>query len=59
VKVHLIGMDGNAYALLRKVRHSLRRAGYGTEFINRFAKKSVSIDYDHLLATTMKYVEVE
>lgn len=58
LKVKLIGEDGNAFAILGKVRAALRRNGYDDAFIETFAKKATSGDYTHLLATVMEYVEV-
>jgi len=59
VTVRLIGTDGNAFALLGKVRQALRRAGYDAEFIERFTKEAMTGSYDDLLACIMRYVNVE
>ena len=58
VKVKLIGEDGNAFAILGKVSKALRRAGHGG-LVEEYQKEAMSGDYDHLLATTIEYVEVD
>ena len=57
VYVKLVGEDGNAFAILGRVRESLRRAGH-KEAVDEFTKEATSDDYDNLLRTVMKYVNV-
>ena len=59
VTVRLVGTDGNAFALLGKVRQALRRAGYDAGFIEWFTKEAMAGNYDELLACIMRYVNVE
>ncbi len=59
VTVALINTDGNAFALMGKVRQSLRRAKYSTEFIEQFTQDAMAGSYDDLLACIMRYVNVE
>ena len=59
ISVRLVGEDGNAFSVLGRVRAALRRNGESPEFIDAFTKEATSGDYDHLLATVMKVVEVE
>lgn len=58
VKVSLIGKSGNAFSILGTVRLALRQAGYDKE-ADAFYLEATSGDYDNLLRTAMKYVEVE
>jgi len=58
IKVTLVGGDGNAFAILGKVMKALQCAGVAKEEINAFLKEAKSGDYDHLLATCMKMVDV-
>jgi len=58
-KVRLIGEDGNAFPILGKVKQALRKAGADQEYIEKYLKEAMSKDYNHLLAVTMEYVEVE
>ncbi len=58
VKVQLVGQDGNAFAILGAVRRAMKRAGLTAAQIEEFQAEATSGDYDHLLQTAMKYVEV-
>ena len=59
VSVQLINTDGNAFALLGKVRQALRRAKYDTAFIEQFTHDAMAGNYDELLQCIMRYVNVE
>ena len=59
IVVKLIGTDGNAFAILGKVKQAMRRGGVPQETIDAYLAEAMSGDYDNLLAVTMKYVEVE
>lgn len=59
IPVKLIGTDGNAFALLGRVHRALRKAGYDEKFIQKFTAEATSGNYDHLLATIDKYVDVK
>lgn len=56
--VKLIGEDGNAFSILGKVTKALKSAGMKTE-ADKFLEEAITGDYNHLLRTAMKYVEVE
>ena len=58
VEVTLVGMDGNAFAILGRVRAALRKAKVDEEEIKAYIKEATAGDYDHLLRTTIQYVEV-
>jgi hypothetical protein len=55
--VKLVGTDGNAFAILGKVNKALKAAGLKNE-ASAFMTEAMSGDYDHLLQTAMKYVDV-
>lgn len=59
VTVKLIGKDGNAFAILGTVRKALKRAGVPSEEVERFSKEATGGDYNQLLGTVMRWVEVE
>lgn len=59
ITVPLVGGDGNAYYMLGKVIRALKKAGIDEEEISTFKKEATSGDYDHLLATVMRWVNVE
>jgi len=57
--VKLTGNDGNAFAVMGRVKQALRHSGADKEYINKYLKEAMSGDYDHLLAISMEYVDVE
>ncbi|RZB34871.1 MAG: hypothetical protein SRB1_00639 [Desulfobacteraceae bacterium Eth-SRB1] len=56
--VKLVGEDGNAFAVMGKVRKALRKAGADQEYIDSFIDKSMAGDYNHLLGVAMEYADV-
>lgn len=56
--VKLVGEDGNAYAILGRVRHAIRHSKH-PELEEAFMREATQGDYDHLLQTCMRYVSVE
>ena len=59
VTVRLTEEDGNAFAILSRVRIALKRAGAKMSDLEEFTIDATSSDYAHLLATVQKWVEVE
>jgi hypothetical protein len=59
VKVRLTGRDGNAFAVLSAVRAGMRRALIDERECDAFFKEATAGDHDYLLATAMRWVEVE
>lgn len=57
ITVHLIGEDGNAYAILGRVADALERNGHADE-VEAFLAEAKSGDYDNLLRTVMQWVHV-
>ena len=57
-KVKLTGEDGNAFSILGRVTKALRKASVSTEERDKFQAEATSGDYDHLLATAMRWVDV-
>lgn len=51
--------DGNAFAILGAVAKAMRRAGLTKEQQDEYRNQATSGNYDHLLRTTMEFVEVE
>ena len=56
--MQLTGEDGNAFAILARVTRAMRRAGISDEERDAFYAEATSGDYDHLLATCMRWVDV-
>lgn len=59
VTAQILGADGNAGSLMGITATALRRAGVPTDEINEFRREAMSGNYDHLLQTIMRWVEVE
>ena len=57
--VKLIGEDGNAFAIMGRVKQALRRAGADREYIDKYLSEATAGDYDNLLIVSMEYVDVE
>ena len=59
VFVQLTGEDGNAFAILGRVRRALKKAGVDKAEIKQFTDEATRGDYSHLLATVMDTVDFE
>jgi hypothetical protein len=58
IEVRLSGQDGNAFAIIGRVTKALRRAGVTQASISEFTSEATSGDYDHVLQTCMRWVDV-
>lgn len=59
ISVKLIGENGNAFNIIGKVRKEMKRNGVSNDEIDLFINEAMSGDYNNLLRTCMKYVNVE
>lgn len=59
VTVKLTGQDGNAFSILGKVMRALHHHNVPSEELRRFQNEATSGDYNHLLATCMKWINIE
>lgn len=50
--------DGNAYAIMGRVKDALKKAGMEDK-VDEYLEKARSGDYDNLLRVTMDYVEIK
>lgn len=57
-KVKLSGTDGNAFMILGKVSMAIKKSDK-PELVDKFLEEAKQRDYNHLLATCFKYVEVD
>ncbi|HCQ14356.1 hypothetical protein [Flavobacterium sp.] len=57
VNLELIGVDGNAYAIMGVFSRQARREGWSQDEIDQVLEEAQSGDYDHLLSTIMTYCE--
>ena len=58
VEVNLSNCNGNAYALIGAVQKALRRAHAPVEALEEFRTEATSGDYDHVIQTCMRTVNV-
>jgi len=57
IKVQLTGTDGNAFSILGKVIKTLKKEAT-VDQIKEFQEEAMSGDYNNLLMTCMKWVDV-
>lgn len=57
VNLELVGVDGNAFAILGVFRRQARKEGWSGQEIETVIEEAMDGDYDHLLATIMTYCE--
>lgn len=58
IQVQLSGEDGNAFAVIGRVRRAMKKADVPAKEIETFCNEAMSGDYDHLLQVAMKWVDV-
>lgn len=59
ISVRLVGEDGNAFAILRRVQRELRRGGVPQTEVSEFLKEAMKGDYNNLLRTVMEWVSTD
>ena len=57
LNLELVGVDGNAYAIMGLFSRQARREGWTQEEIDQVLEEAQSGDYNHLLSTIMTYCE--
>ena len=55
VKLQLVGLDVNAFAIMGAFQKAARRDGWTKEEIDAVLTECMSGDYNHLLATVMSF----
>jgi len=58
VDVQLVGVDGNAFMVLGTVRRAMTKAMVPVSEIENFTTEAMAGNYDHLLQTCMRWVNV-
>ena len=58
IAVKLPGRGGNAFTIISETAHALRDAGVAEQEVKAFRTECMSGDYDHVLHTCMRWVEV-
>jgi hypothetical protein len=57
VKLNLVGLDGNAFALIGSFQAQARKEGWTADEIKEVREEAMSGDYNHLLCTLMEHCE--
>jgi hypothetical protein len=57
IEVQLSGEDGNAFFVMGKVQHALKRGGVEKVEIDAYLAEAMAGDYDHLIQTSMRWVK--
>lgn len=57
VSMNLVGLDGNAFALMGEFQKNARRQGWEREEIDKVLDECISGDYNHLLRVLMAHTE--
>ncbi len=57
IKLKLVGLDGNAFALMGAFKNRARREKWTDEEIDKVLDECQSGDYDHLLQTLMAHTK--
>ena len=58
ITVDLVGKDGTAAAILGRVSGAMKRGNIVKSERDKFMAEATAGDYDHLLATVMRWVQV-
>ena len=56
-KYTLVGVDGNAFAVMGYTARALKRSGH-RELVDKMHEEATSGDYDNLIVVCMKYVDI-
>lgn len=56
-KYTLIGVNGNAYAIMAYVLKAMRKEGYTPQEGRAYADKAMSSDYHHLIAVSQEMLD--
>ena len=56
MKYDLVGVDGNAWAVMGYVGRALKNEGLGN-MVDEYQKKAMSGDYDNLLRVSLEYLD--
>ena len=57
INLELVGVDGNAFAIMGAFRKQAVREGWSSEEIQSVLDEAMAGEYEHLLATIMTYCE--
>jgi ABC-type sugar transport system substrate-binding protein len=58
IDVTLVGVDSHPFAIIKAVTDGLRKGGIGQAERDAFREEALSGDYDHIIQTAMRWVNV-
>lgn len=58
VNLDLVGIDGNAMVILASFSRQAKKCGWTKEEIKEVVREAKSGDYDHLLQTIIKHIDL-
>jgi len=58
IEVQLSGVDSNAWSIIGTVSRALKAAGVSAEELKQYSEESRSGDWDNVIETAMRWVEV-
>ena len=58
VKLNLVGLDGNAFALMGAFSRQAKREGWTSEEVNSVLTEAQAKDYNHLVTTLADHCEM-
>lgn len=56
-KYTLVGVDGNAFAVMAYVKTAMKKSGFSQEEISDYIKRATSSDYDNLIVESMNMID--
>lgn len=56
-KYNLVGVNGNAFAVMGYVRNAMRAEGFSRKEIEDYSKDATSSDYAHLISVSCDMVD--
>lgn len=56
-KYCLVGVDGNAFAVMGYVGKAMRETGFTKDEITAYQQEAMSGDYNNLLCVSMEYID--
>lgn len=57
IKMNLVGIDGNAFAIIGNFRKQARKEKWTKEEIDSVIEKAMEFDYNHLLVTILNHTK--
>lgn len=57
MRYNLVGVDGNAHAVMAYVAHAMRQEGFSRDMVSEYYHDAMSGDYNHLLCVSMEWLD--